>query len=136
MNIGKLNHRIALCSMRDVVEAGGEMALTRHEVARLWAYIEPTSYLASFLSRSGYAIQESAMSPTHLITIRNLPNIEISSAAWVYEEKRQSAPRWYKVLGFTDMDNWVRLTTHLVERSDRAQAPVSGLAAQPSAVTL
>jgi head-tail adaptor len=136
VNIGDLRHRIALCSMKDVVEKDGMMSLSRVDIVRLWANVQAQNWMSSFISRAGYATQEGAHSPTHLITIRNQSWIEITSAAWVYEEKLKSAPRWYKVLGFTDAGDWLRLTTHLVERSDKAQPPVSGLRAQPSPVTL
>jgi hypothetical protein len=102
-----------------------------------WAAIKMAKSLPSFLSPMGYAISESTESPTHSIIIRNLTDLEITSAAWVYEEKRKSAPRWYKFLGFSEeWDNWLLLRTHLVERSDKAQPPVDKLRAQPSNVVL
>src|SRR5262245_61687782 len=101
IKISDLSSRIALCTMQDVVEQkDGQMELRRKEVARLWACIRANTYTSSFLSPYGYyAKPEKADLQTHTVTIRRRTYLEITSAAWVYEERRITAPIWYKVLG-------------------------------------
>lgn len=134
MRISDLKHRVALCAARDVIENGSTMALSRTEVARVWAKIE--SMQPSFISRMGYAILEAATYPSHTIAIRGQAGLDITSAAWVYEERRKSEPRWYKVLGFREKDCWLVLSCHLVEKSDFAAPPRDMLSPQPSNVEL
>ena len=79
---------------------------------------------------------EEADRVTHIITIRGATEVDITSAAWVYEEFRKSPPRWYKVVGFSDVDRWIRMTCRLVERSDDAQPSENELAAVRQEVVL
>lgn len=133
--IANFNHRIALCTMLDVVNNNGEMTLTRRPVAWLWAGIRQPR--GSFVGASGYAIMEDANKwLSHIITFRMQAQLSVSSAAWVYEELRLSPPRWYKILGFIDQDRWVRLNCRLHERSDFVTPPYSPLAAEPQDVDL
>jgi hypothetical protein len=133
--ISELKHRIALCTMKDVV-IDQEMHLSREAVTYCWANIEHMTNMASFLSRAGYAIMENAQRPTHRITVRAGLDLEYSSAAWVYEQRLRSPPRWYKVLGFVDECDWVMLECHLVEKSDNVQPVDSALTAAPQDVVL
>ena len=55
-SISDLRHRIALCSMRDVVEEGGTMMLSRTEVAKCWASIVPYKSQGSFIGMGGYLV--------------------------------------------------------------------------------
>jgi hypothetical protein len=134
--ISSLKSRVALCSMRDVVNEKGHMELSRTMVTRQWAEITGQWHLPSFLGVRGYAIKEEADRVTHHVTIRSSACLDITSAAWVYEERRKGMPRWYKVLGFFEKDNWLTMPCHLVEKSDEAQPPRGDLAPTPQDVQL
>lgn len=130
IKIADLSHRVALCSMHDVVDDQGHMRLIREVVSWQWAQIDAALNLVSFLSPQGYAFMDSNNAwASHRVILRGASGLEITSAAWVYEQRRKSAPRWYKVLGFTESDNWLLLSTHLMERSDQATPPVNVLQA-------
>lgn len=140
--VSELNRRIALCKMHDVVEKDGNMSLSREAVVWCWAAIRPSTNMHSFLAPNGINALEARDRETHRVIVRAALGVEVTSAAWVYEWRRKSSPRWYKFLGFTDLDpHWLVLTCHLVERSDNAaspQEPVSldGMRAEPMAVKL
>lgn len=135
--IADLKYRIALCTSKDVVVSGAVMELRREAVVWTWAAIEHQTHMSSFLSRAGYAVQEPANRPTHRITVRAGLDLEYSSAAWVYEVRLKSAPRWYKVVGFVEEDCHVMLECHLVERNEDAKpVNVSPLKAAPQDVEL
>lgn len=136
MKVSDLRNRVALCSMRDVVEKDGMMALTRHEVVRCWAQVKASTNLAVMLSQRGYAIKDGFTQLSHNITIRAGIGVDITSAAWVYEERLKSQPRWYKVLGFVEDGNWLVLSCHLVEKSDAVTPPQNALTAVPSNVIM
>jgi hypothetical protein len=128
----ELNHRVALCTMKDVVKSGANMELTRETVTWAWAAIKLSTNMMSFLSPYGYATLEHEYRETHKIIIRAGYGLEITSTAWVYEARLKTAPRWYKSLGFTDLEGWLVMTCHLVERDDTAVPPKEGLRAEPT----
>lgn len=128
--IADLDHRVALCTQRDVVLDGATMSLQRSAVKWSWAAIEHQTHMSSFISKEGFAVQESPSRPTHRITVRQGLEIDYSAMAWVYEEFRKSPPRWYKVVGFVDECDWVMLDCHLVERNYDAK-PVEPPACEP-----
>src|SRR5262245_15057153 len=134
--IATLTHWVALCTMEDVVDNNGQMELTRRPVTWLWAEITMQWNLPSFIGRNGYAIQETQDRSTHHISIRAGSGLIVTSAAWVYEERRKSPPRWYKVIGFGEADEYIVLTTHLLEMSDKAQPPTNTLSPRPQGVKL
>src|SRR5262245_59721101 len=141
VKISDLNCRVVLCTMQDIVEQDGQMALRRQEVARIWASIKVSSIsfasAMSFMSAQGYASVDNPDRVTHKIVIRRQSYLDVTSAAWIYEERRITAPRWYKVLGFYYWEgNWIVIPVHLQERSDQAQPPQSDLRARPSKVSL
>jgi len=136
VKISDLNSRVAVCSMKDVVEQNGQMELRRKEIATLWACIRPNTTSMSFISPYGYATMETADRRTHKIYIRRKTYLDITTAAWIYEQRRITAPLWYKVLGFYEEDCWLIMPVHLQEHSDQAQPPVGDLQPQPSKVLL
>ena len=105
--------------MKDVVLEGDAMTLSREAVVFTWANIVHQWNQPSFLGAAGYAVKELAERPTHLITVRYGLQLEYSSAAWVYEQRLKSPPRWYKIVGFSEQERWVMLHCHLVEKSDK-----------------
>ena len=124
VRITDLNSRVSLCTAYDVVENESTITLRRAPVATCWAKIYALPHLPSFIGgQFGYAVKETAERITHWITLRAGIGLDFTSSAWVYEERRKSPPRWYKMLGFYDNGNWVVLHCHLVERSINAVPP-------------
>jgi hypothetical protein len=120
--ISLMKHRVAICTMKDVVLSSDTMELRREAVVWTWARIDQQQHLPSFISEAGFAIKELATRATHRIRVRVGLNIDYSSAAWIYEEFRRSPARWYKVLGFVDdVENMVMLECHLVESNEMAK---------------
>jgi hypothetical protein len=128
LKIHEFRYRVQVCSQLDVTEEGGKMALARVPAAKLWAKVYALPHLPSFLTPSGFYAKETADRVTHWITLRYKVDIDFTSAAWIYEERLKSPPRWYKVLGFYDNLPWVVLHCHLVEKSVKASQPKSILA--------
>jgi hypothetical protein len=124
--------------MEDVVEKNGYMTLARRPVLWTWAMIDAALNIASFLTPYGYSYKESRDAwRTHRILIRAQTGLLLTSTAWIYEERRKTSPRWYKLLDVTESDNWIFILSHLIERSDKAQPPLAHpLLPQPSNVEL
>ena len=119
-----LTHRVALCTMNDVVDEGGTMRLAREIVTLTWAQIEARR--GSFIAVSGYTIDDPLEKRTHLITVRYRTDLEITSAAWIFEKRLKSAPRWYKVIEIlNDHSEFVSIWCRLVEQSDTVTSPVA-----------
>jgi hypothetical protein len=131
-----LEHRIALCRQSDVVVTNNIMELQRTSVVWTWARIKSYYGVPAFMSVQGYAIIDPAGRATHAVTVRGGLQIEISATAWIYEERRKSPPRWYKVLGFTDPVGWLHMTARLVEKSDLAIPPQNPLSPRLTQVAL
>lgn len=132
-----LKHRIALCAGQDVVTDNGTLILTRKDVLNTWAKIE--SKAASMFSRQGFAIMEDRNKQTHLISIRMRRDIDITSAAWVYEERMQSGARWFKVLGIKDdgEDSDVTiLSCKIIQRGEDLVEPVETSATENPGIEL
>jgi head-tail adaptor len=126
----EFSHRVSLCTMHDVVENSATMTLSREPVATIWAKIYALPNLPSFISPYGYAVKESQNRVTHRITMRYKVDLDFTSAAWVYEVRRKSPPRWYKVMGFYDNTPWIVLHAHLVEKSTEVTPPRNLLSAE------
>lgn len=136
--IAGLSHRVTLCSARDVVSEAGELRLTRVSAYDTWAAIRETR--GSLFALDGVAIKEKRDTPSHEICIRYRRDKDISAAAWIYEQRLQSAPRWFKVISVSDVDEggqfW-KLRCRIVERSDEVSQPSPvAVAALPPGVTL
>jgi len=137
VKIRELKHRVAICTMKDVVVSSDRMELRREAVVWTRAKIDHQQHLASFISEAGFAIKELPNRATHRIRVRVGLQIDYSSAAWVYEEFFKSPPRWYKVIGFVDEgQRWVMLECHLVESNELAKPTDSVLDPQRMEVRL
>ena len=124
--IGQLKHRVRICSLKDVVDSNGTMQLARNDVYSCWANIYAVR--GAMFSKAGYTIKENLDYRTHICRVRYQQSIDITSAAWVYEERRKSPPRWFKVLNISDLDEdsrWYEFEVRLVETSIEAVAPVA-----------
>jgi len=123
--IADLIHKVALCSMNDVVEQNGVMSLTKVDAFRCWARIDLIT--TSLFSKDGFSVGENKEKRSHRIVIRGRTGTLISSAAWVYQEKLKSQPVWYKVLGTGDVHGDGRFTfldVRIFEVSDNASRPM------------
>jgi len=134
--IHELNHRVALCTQKDVVVNASTMELQRTSVVWAWARIKSHYGLPFVIGQMGYTVVDPVTKATHAITIRNGLVDNITDTAYVYEEFRKSAPRWYKVLGVSEPESFLVLTCRMIEISDMATSPRSTLAPQPSRVDL
>jgi hypothetical protein len=134
--IHEMNHRVALCTQKDIVVNAQTMELRRTSVVWAWARIKSHYGLPFMIGQVGYTIMDPVTKATHAITVRNGLVDNVTSMAFVYEEFRKSAPRWYKVLGVSEPDKFLVLTTRMVEISDLVTSPQSVLAPQPTRVDL
>ena len=105
------------------------MALSRREVAQFWTRIENYRNHTDFIPPGGYVILDPHQHQSHVVTILAQLGLDITSAAWVFEARRKSPPRWFKILGFAERGNWIELSVHLVDKSEQAQPPKGDLAA-------
>ena len=123
--IADFRHRVAVCTMEDVVETNGTMTLTRKPAYNAWAHINPVRL--SMFSRENYAIMQPDGERSHDIVIRQRPDIDLSSAAWLYEERLKSGSRWFKVLrmvAYEENGEYWRIDALLSERGTNANRPV------------
>jgi hypothetical protein len=134
--IHELIHYVALCSQKDVVVNASTMELKRTEVVWAWARIRSHYGLPSFIGQVGYSIMDPSTKATHAITVRAGLGLIITNAAYIYETFRKSPPRWYKVLGWSETDDYITMPVRMIEQSDLAIPPHSNLVAQPSPVEL
>jgi len=144
--LADFKHRVAICSMHDIVESAGVMSLKRTDVYHCWAKITPVR--GSMFSAPGYAIQENRNNRSHLIAIRVRYDIDFTSSAWIYEERIQSPSRWYKILDGVnayESGEYFEISARLIEQgaavlppSDSTAdcAPVLGATPLPKGVRL
>lgn len=123
--IASLRHKLQLCSQNDVVTEGGEFKYVRKDVATVWGSIEAKA--SSTFSRHGAAMKDSRNKQTHIIMVRYNWDMNISAYAWLFEERRKSSPRWFKVLSAKETEGkgsqMLMLNCRLVERADDVALP-------------
>lgn len=134
--IGMANHRVVLCTMKDIVDEQGQMRLAREAAMPVWAWVREKR--GQLFDRDGRPVKEQREQASHEITIRICGGIEISATAWVYEHRSTLSPRWFKVLDTQEIEEvgstgrfW-RMSCRLVERSDEASKPALAADAAPS----
>lgn len=128
-----------MCTQQDIVADSATMDLRREQVVWTWARVKSHYGLPAIVARSGYSTFNAIgvnVIPTHAITIRIGIMLEITTTAYIYEEFRKSPPRWYKVLGWSETDDFITMPVRLMERSDFAIPPQGSLAPRPSPVEL
>lgn len=126
--IAEMGHRITVCTMQDIILDNGVMALRREGLFCGWAAVRTKR--GSFFVKNGDAYKESRDRPSHEIVMNHQPDMDMSSSAWLYEERLQSPPRWYKVLDVEEGNEHAQtcFTVRLVERSDSATPPAPSVA--------
>lgn len=127
-----------MCSQKNIVVNSSTMELRREGVVWTWARVRSHYGLPSFIGQMGYAVMDPVTKATHAITVRAGISVEITDMAYIYEEFRKSQPRWYKVLGWSETDDYITMPVRMVEKSDQALPPLdsNSLVAKPSPVTL
>lgn len=135
--IKDFSHRVAVCSMSDIVDEAGEMRLTRKDVYHCWAKIIVS--VSSMFSKEGQAVKQGRNERTHKIVIRMNRDIDFTVAAWLFEERLQSPSRWFKVLSYQEQGEageYLELECRLTERGADAAKPAEAPACAPAAVPL
>lgn len=98
--IKKFKHFVQVCSADDVADGKGGISYQKKMVLEGWAMIEARR--AQTIDPHGISVMEERDRRTHFIRMRYRPNVLITSSAWIYEHRRLSAPRWFKVLHWSD----------------------------------
>lgn len=125
LTIADKTSRVTLCSMNDVVEEAGYIRLFRRGIYSGYAEITAHPRGQAFAPQ-GMTVEEPRIRPSHAIRMTYRPDTLISSAAWIYQEFRKSAPRWFKILKVVeDVGCEFRFECRLVERDDDITQPVA-----------
>jgi len=126
------SHRVTLASAKDIVVSASEITIKKEAVYEAWAFIE--DYKPSFqagadgMTLSLEGTNDTRNSPTHCIYMNYRPDIDIRASAWIYEARRKSAPKWYKILGVNDYQQDSRyweFKVRLTQQSEVASPPES-----------
>lgn len=126
----KFKHRVHLCRAEDVV-VDNQLVFQKRAVHEGWAMIE-TRRVSTF-SAQDHAVYEEKDRRTHFIYMRYNPGLDITLAAWLYEERRKSPPRWFKILFAGeehDDSRYFQFDCRLMERGDNLIEPVAANAPQ------
>lgn len=126
LRLADFGHRVQVCTMEDVRVSNDTMSLIRKDVYKCWARIEPVRQ--TMFTRKGFAAQDPIDERTHEIYIRYNRNIDFTSSAWMFEARRKSPPRWYKLLRyvvFREEAEYIQFDAKLVEQSDMAVRPLT-----------
>jgi hypothetical protein len=122
--ISDLKNYVKLCSQKDVISDAGDLRLVRKEILSTWANI--VSKRGSMFNGPGMAIKDSRSVRTHVVYIRYRPELLISAYAWLYEARRISPPRWFKILSVAEhAENMYCFDCRLVERGDDLTRPTA-----------
>lgn len=122
--ISAFKHRVAVCSMKDVVLENDGMSLSRQDVYHCWASITPS--VKTLYSGSGNAVKQSRDVRTHQLVVRFRRDIDFTQAAWFYDERLQSGGRWFKLLAMVEAGEnaeYLECDVRLVERGFAMSAP-------------
>lgn len=132
-NLANLRHRVHLCSQKDVV-IDGDMRLNREGVLTMWAEIVAKS--ASAFTANGASVGDEKKLRTHVITTRYHRDFDVSNMAWIYEERRKSAPRWFKVIRVNQTEKsgseFFMFDCRLIERAADLVEPASPAPNRPA----
>lgn len=122
VSVGSRKHRIVVCASRDNIESADTVSIVRRGVFEGWAAIELKR--SSSFSREGFSIQQGSEIATHYVTMNYRPDVDITNAAWLYEERLVSPPRWFKIIRYGELDaRYWRFEVRLVEKSEDAPRP-------------
>jgi head-tail adaptor len=114
--IAQMKHRVVICSSDAKLDENGKVVLSRNSEVELWAAVEEVRQPAYL--KSGLNLEQEYK--THRIMTRNLREYDFTIAAWIYEHRVKSSPRWYKVMSFSDDGPYMMFETALRSRADLA----------------
>jgi head-tail adaptor len=120
----KFKHRLSVCRQEDVME-GKELVYRKQEIYTGWAMIDRRR--AGTFSQQDQAVFAEKDQRTHFIRMRYRPDVLISTAAWLYEARLKSAPRWFKILFAGDEyedSRYFYFECKLIEHGDEVIQPV------------
>lgn len=120
----KFKHRLSVCRQEDVV-LENDLLYRKHEIYTGWAMVERRR--AQTFSPDGQSVLEEHNRRTHFIRMRYRPDVEITMAAWLYEHRMKSAPRWFKVLNVGDEyedSRYFLFECRLMEQGDQTIKPI------------
>lgn len=116
-------HRFHVCRQDDIVLSNSMPVLQRKAAWVGWGSLKFSR--GTQFAPNGGAVEESRNSPSATIEMNYRPDMEVSSLAWIYEERRKSSPRWFKILSVTEGRDCFVFKVRLVERGDDVQRPVT-----------
>jgi hypothetical protein len=96
----KFKHLVQVCSAEDVADGNGGISYQKKMIFEGWAMI--VARRAQTVDPYGNTVMEERDRRTHFIHMRYRPNVLITSSGWIYEHRRLSAPRWFKILHWMD----------------------------------
>lgn len=124
--LAAFKHRVAVCSMKDVVTSDGGMSLSREDVYHCWAAIIPS--VKTLFGPGGDAIKQSRDVRTHKLVLRARFDLDLSQSAWFFEQRLQTGGRWFKLLGMIDQNEcgeYWECDVRLVERGFTMSTPAA-----------
>lgn len=123
MNIADRKHRFKVCTQDSIILENGMPVLQRKETWVGWGSLKFSR--GSQFAPNGAAVEESRNSPSATIEMNYRTDVLVSSLAWIYEERRKSAPRWFKILSVSETRDCFVFKVRLVERGDDVQPAVA-----------
>lgn len=131
LTIAQRKHRLTLFRADDIVINGASIVLKKEAIYKGWGMIEAKA--PSTFAPQGVTVEENVAKHNHIISMNYRPDILISSAAWIYEERLKSAPRLFKILSVIETCDLFKFYCRITERGDNAILPVAPESKKPSA---
>lgn len=121
-NVPERNYRVALCSEQDVIPDPENFLVYKKFIYEAWASIEVKK--SSQFTRDGVSMEDHKK-VTHKIMMNYRSDVDISLAAWIYDKRLKSPPRWFRVLKVSDDSEYFTFEVRLAENSEDAARPVT-----------
>jgi len=121
----KFRHRVRICRAEDVI-VDGKMLISKRHIHEGWAMINPRR--TQTFSAAGHTVYEEKDRRTHFIHMNYTPELLLTTAAWIYEERLKSVPRWFKILFSGDEyedSRYFKFDCRLIEHGDDIIEPTT-----------
>lgn len=128
------NARLKLCSIKDLVDKQPDYKFYRKGIYDGWGNVFPKQ--PSQFSSGGYAINAEGNNVTHLITMNYRSDIDVTNAAWIYQERLKSTPIWYRIISYVQKGRIWEFSCRIFEKSDDAIEPITNIPKEVSPVQL
>lgn len=116
------DYRVALCSEKDVIPDPEKFLVYKKFIYEAWASIEVKK--ASQFTRDGVSMEDHKK-VTHKIMMNYRSDVDISFAAWIYDKRLKSPPRWFRILKVSDDSEFFTFEVRLAENSEDAAKPAT-----------